>query len=80
MNQEILQAYLRQEETPAYIFDLDMLKSRVHMMKTILGEQAEICFAMKANPFLIGSLKDTADKFDKKIYSVLNIRGQKNTP
>lgn len=26
MNQEILQAYLRQEETPAYIFDLDMLK------------------------------------------------------
>ena len=49
MNQEILQAYLRQEETPAYIFDLDMLKSRVQMMKTILGERAEICFAMKAN-------------------------------
>lgn len=54
MNQEILQAYLRQEETPAYIFDLDMLKSRVQMMKTILSERAEICFAMKANPFLIG--------------------------
>ena len=34
MNQEILQTYLRQEETPAYIFDLDMLKSRVQMMKT----------------------------------------------
>ena len=33
MNQEILQTYLRQEETPAYIFDLDMLKSRVQMMK-----------------------------------------------
>ena len=64
MNQEILQAYLRQEETPAYIFDLDMLKSRVQMMKTILGERAEICFAMKANPFLIGPLKDTADKFE----------------
>ena len=64
MNQEILQAYLRQEETPAYIFDLDMLKSRVQMMKTILSERAEICFAMKANPFLIGPLKDTADKFE----------------
>ena len=37
MNQEILQAYLRQEETPAYIFDLDMLKSRVQMMKTTLA-------------------------------------------
>lgn len=47
MNQEILQTYLRQEETPAYIFDLDMLKSRVQMMKTILGERAEICFARK---------------------------------
>ena len=33
MNQEILQAYLRQEETPAYIFDLDMLKSRVQMKR-----------------------------------------------
>lgn len=85
MNQEILQAYLNQEEscfrqgeksqkqcmengekgeTPAYIFDLDMLKSRVLMMKEILGERAEICFAMKANPFLIGPLKDTADKFE----------------
>ena len=42
MNQEILQTYLRQEETPAYIFDLDMLKSRVQMMKTILGERVEI--------------------------------------
>ncbi len=64
MNQEILQAYLRQEETPAYIFDLDMLKSRVQMMKTILGERTEYCFAMKANPFLIAPLKDTADKFE----------------
>lgn len=51
-------------ETPAYIFDLDMLKSRVCMMKDIVGRRAEICFAMKANPFLIGPLKDTADKFE----------------
>ena len=58
MNHEILQAYLRQEETPAYIFDLDMLKSRVQMMKTILGERAEICFAMKANPFVVKKIED----------------------
>ena len=64
MNQEILQAYLDQGETPAYIFDLDMLKNRVQMIKEIMGERAEICFAMKANPFLIGPLKDTTDKFE----------------
>ena len=64
MNQEILQTYLRQEETPAYIFDLDMLKSRVQMMKTILGERAEICFAMKANPFLTGKMEKYVDRIE----------------
>lgn len=64
MKQEILQDYLNQGETPAYIFDLDMLKSRVQMMKQILGKRMEICFAMKANPFLIEPLKEIADKFE----------------
>lgn len=64
MDQEILQAYLDQGETPVYIFDLDMLKTRAQMIKEIMGERTEICFAMKANPFLIGPLKDTTDKFE----------------
>ena len=41
MNQEILQAYLRQEETPAYIFDLDMLKSRVHYDENDTGRNRQ---------------------------------------
>ena len=61
MNQEIKISGI---QTPAYIFDLDMLISRVQMMKEILGERAKICFAMKANPFLIGPLKEVADKFE----------------
>ena len=78
MNQEILRNYLNQGEsmsrseqndmkigeTPVYIFDLDMLKTRVRMMKNILGNRAEICYAMKSNPFLIGPLKNIADKFE----------------
>ena len=41
MNQEILQAYLRQEETPAYIFDLDMLKSSVPQENFTFVRQSE---------------------------------------
>ena len=44
MNQEILQAYLRQEETPAYIFDLDMLKSRVQMNENDTGRTGRNLF------------------------------------
>lgn len=51
MNQEILQAYLRQEETPAYIFDLDMLKSRVRSRCSIsCAETSELDKGTKKTP------------------------------
>ena len=50
-------------ETPAYVFDLDSLKQRVKMIKRELGE-ARLCYAMKANPFLVGPLKNLVDRFE----------------
>ena len=64
MNQEILQAYLRQEETPAYIFDLDMLKSRVRMMKSNIGRTGRNLFCNESQSISDRPLKDTADKFE----------------
>ena len=52
MDREVLKRISKRYETPAYVFDLDMLRERIRMMEGILG-RAQICFAMKANPFLV---------------------------
>lgn len=52
MDREVLKQISERYETPAYVFDLDMLRERIRMMEGILG-RAQICFAMKANPFLV---------------------------
>lgn len=54
--------------TPAYIFDIDKLLHRVLAAKSILTAQGKhnchLCYAMKANPFLIVPLGEAVDKFE----------------
>lgn len=53
MEQKIYRQAAEQFGTPCYIFDLDEFKKRIRSVKDILGERAEVCYAMKANPFLV---------------------------
>lgn len=46
--------------TPCYIFDLDEFKKRIASVQAILGERAEVCYAMKANPFLVKAASEQA--------------------
>ncbi|MEG1641269.1 MAG: alanine racemase, partial [Ruthenibacterium sp.] len=39
--------------TPAFVFDVDMLQTRLQSIKEIVGEKIHLCYAIKANPFLI---------------------------
>lgn len=50
--------------TPAFIFDEDILDSHVKAVADNLRENGKICYAMKANPFLIGILKDKVPFFE----------------
>ena len=47
--------------TPMYVFDISELRQRVRSIKGILGKNIELCYAMKANPFLVGCLSDLVD-------------------
>ena len=42
--------------TPAYVFDLDKMKEFVKKVQSCLGESTQLCYAMKANPFLTGPM------------------------
>lgn len=68
MNQIVLRKIAEEYHTPAYVFDLDMLRKRVDMIRNCLrkelGERIRICYAMKANPFLISPLKKCVDCYE----------------
>lgn len=54
----------RQVKTPAYVFDLDVLKGRVAYLRDKLPQSLALCYAMKANPFLVKELEGAVDRFE----------------
>lgn len=51
-------------QTPAYVFDVDRLIYQIRKIKGFFGKNVSICFAIKANPFVTGAIKDEADCFE----------------
>ncbi len=55
MNKRMLETAIRQYTSPCYLFDLDAFSERYRKIQDLLGKnkQISLCFAMKANPFLV---------------------------
>ena len=53
--EEVIRECICQGETPFYLFDLDAFAERIRKIKECLGERISLCYAMKANPFLIST-------------------------
>lgn len=51
-------------KTPAYIFDAEILRSRVDRIRELTNGRARIIYAIKANPFLVPYLADKVDAFE----------------
>ena len=66
MQQAILKQLTQDKSTPAYIFDVTKLKHKVlSVLKELKSNNdIELCYAMKANPFLIKSLDFLIEKFE----------------
>lgn len=65
MNQQTIKEALEQYQTPAYVFELDALTERVKRIQSCLKrEQIDLCYAMKANPFLTGALEPLVERFE----------------
>lgn len=50
--------------TPCYVFDLDKLQERMELTQSLLGERITVCYAMKANPFLVGVMNTYTSKYE----------------
>lgn len=64
MEENIYREAVRQYGTPCYIFDLDNFRERIAAAQKLLGNRADICYAMKANPFLTETAAGWADHLE----------------
>lgn len=60
----MLQKLLAESETAFYVFDSGELINRVNYLKSLLPEYVKICYAVKANTFIIKELDSIADRFE----------------
>lgn len=64
MNEKQLKTLLEMHETPAYVFDIGVLKARVAYLRSHLPGEVSLCYAMKANTFVVQELRDCIDRFE----------------
>ncbi|MBQ5672103.1 MAG: alanine racemase [Oscillospiraceae bacterium] len=64
MDKKTLTQQALQIATPGYIFDLDLFRARVKLVREAFGEKVGLCFSIKANPFLLKYLPEEFDKIE----------------
>lgn len=64
MKSEQIQSLTRQYPTPMYAFDIGVLRKRVQYLKDALPKGVKICYAVKANNFIIKELIEDVDRFE----------------
>ena len=60
---ELRQAF-REVASPAYVFSAKAFAERAKMVKDAFGEETDICFSIKANPFLLAVLPEEFSKIE----------------
>ena len=64
MNTEELRIAAATYGTPTYIFDVREVEARIRLLRSLLPEGTGLCFAVKANPFLIPYVADMVDRLE----------------
>ena len=83
MEEKTIEQLLENFKTPAYIFDIQKLKNRVKFLKESLPENVLLCYAIKANTFIVKEIEDCIDRLEVcspgeyEICKASNIAGNK---
>ena len=63
MNEIRLQELAESLGTPAFVFDTDILQERARWVAETI-RPAKLCFAIKANPFLLNAMDDQVERYE----------------
>ena len=61
---EDLKKIIDGNNTPAYIFDINVLKKRVEYLRSKMPKDTKLCYAIKANTFIVDDIADDVDRFE----------------
>ena len=78
MQQNVVQEIRKNCNSSFYVFWIDKLYERMALIRQELGKDIGVCYAMKANSFLVESLLDNADYFEvcsPGEYEICHLRG-----
>ena len=59
-----LEFMLSKQDTAFYVFDSAVLKNRISYLRSKLPGYAELCYAVKANPFISKEIENDAERFE----------------
>ena len=62
--QDALRQAFREVVSPAYVFSAQAFTKRAKMVKEAFGEDTDICYSIKANPFLLAVLPEVFSKIE----------------
>lgn len=55
---------LQTHQTPFYLFDAGELRRRIRFLRALLPAQVELCYALKANPFLAREVSSLVERLE----------------
>ncbi len=64
MNRKQMEEILQKYSTPLYVFDIGVLKQRIAYLRKMLPGHVSLCYAVKANTFILSHMKDVIDRFE----------------
>ena len=62
--EELIEKIANNYETPTYVFDINTIKNRVDFFRKKFPENVELCYAIKANTFVVKDIEEYVDRFE----------------
>lgn len=64
LEDRIIEELVQKRQTPCYVFDYRVLQERVSWLKSHLPDKLELCYAVKANPFIAGEAAGQTERVE----------------
>lgn len=64
MEEKMLKQILEKFKTPAYVFDVGKIKNRIKYLREKLPKGISLCYAIKANTFVVKDIEENIDRFE----------------
>lgn len=64
MEEKMLKQILEKFKTPAYVFDIGKIKNRIKYLREKLPKGISLCYAIKANTFVVKDIEENIDRYE----------------